>query len=148
MITIEKSLWLVFCIGLVLRLLKIPGNSILIVIPLLSLCILYFLFSFILFNKISVKRIFKIESYQVPIVNMVHAFLSGIGLSVLIAGILYKLMHYNEGNLLTYIGLTISGIVLIWLLFIKKVVNYQGHNMIAIRFITSIGIAIMSLIIV
>jgi hypothetical protein len=63
------------------------------------------------------------------------------------AGILYKLMQYSHRNLFLYSGLIISGIVFFWLLFIKKTVNYKNLNMIIVRFVISIGLAIVLLII-
>jgi len=79
---------------------------------------------------------------------MFHVFISGIGLSILMAGILYKLMHYKGSKLLLNSGLIISGIAFIWLFFIMKTANYKNLKMIIIRFIISIGTAIMSIVIV
>jgi hypothetical protein len=77
---IEITFWFALMLGLIFKVLHFPGYSIFIVFSLLLLCIFYLLFSFFLFNRISFKGIFKSESYKVPIVNIVHAFLSGLGL--------------------------------------------------------------------
>lgn len=143
---IEISLWVALVLGLLLKLLHLPGYSIFIVFPLLLLSTIYFLFSFFLFNKITFKGIFKLESYKLPVVKLLHAFISGIGLSILMIGILYKLMHYNGGNFFLYNGLIICALTLLWLFFIKKTVSYENFNIIALRFFVSISIGIILLI--
>ncbi len=141
----EKILWITFALGMFFKILHIPGNSVFIVFPLLILCFLYFSFSFLIFNEIRFKSIFQSESYKVPPITMIHSFLSGLGLSILMAGILYKLMQYNNRNLLLFCGLIISGTAFLWLLFSKKKVNYRNLNVVITRYVVSIGLAILLL---
>lgn len=141
----EYVLCSLLILGLIFKALHIPGYSLFIVVPLLLLNILYLFFSFLLFNRIPFSSIYREESYRLPVTNYFLSFVSGFSLSLLMIGILYRTMHYNNGILIMIVGLIMCGISLIYILLSRERINFPDYTNIVLRFIISIGIGILIL---
>lgn len=108
----EKILGLIFFLALILRLLNVPGNSFLATISALLLAYVYCFLSFVLFNDIPLKRIFKKESYKgLTAWRIIGTIWFGFALSALVVGILFKLLHLPEAEINIIFGLIASAIV-------------------------------------
>jgi len=113
----EKLLAGILVLSIVLKLFSIPGNSILLVLSSSVLMMLYFYVGFAIFNDISFKGIFKKKSYNgISALRIVGAIFSGIGLSIVLAGILFRLQHWPGGNFQLLTGIVFSAIILIILI--------------------------------
>ncbi len=136
----ENILWSVLFVGLLFKILHFPGYSLFIVVPLVLLNIFYFFFSLFIFNNVPFNAIFKAESYKFSISNYVLSIFSGVSLSTLCIGILYSIMHYNDDILFLTTGLILSLISFLFILISKKKLNYQDFRRTLIRFIVSISL--------
>lgn len=111
---LEKILIIIALIGFIFMLIPFPGGSILIILSLSMITILYFLLSYALFNNLTLKDIFKKESYmEIKPLRIIGTIGLGFGLSYLTLGILFMLMHWSLGKMYIIIGLIISMIVLV-----------------------------------
>lgn len=101
-------------IALAFNLLFIPGGNVLTVLLLSSLAVLYMYLSFALFNDISLKAIFKRESYKgKSIKRIVGAVLSGLALAVTIIGILFKVQAWPGASVMVGFGTAALSISLV-----------------------------------
>ncbi len=92
-------------IGVILKLILIAGSGLLIAISLMSLSIMYFIFSFAFFNQIRLRQIFKRDAYQgISAWRIVGTIVFGFSLSCAVIGTLFKLQSWNGGALMTFIG--------------------------------------------
>ena len=87
-----ESIFSVFILlGIILKLFDVPGNSIILILSFSSLAVIYFNFGFLFFNDIRLRDIFKRESYKkVTAKRTVGAIATGIALSLILIGILFK----------------------------------------------------------
>ena len=104
----EKTFWFIFIGAFVLRLLNVPGHGILTVFDLGLLSILYFPLSFYFFSDKEIKR-----------QNIALSIVSGVFLSIIPIGIMFKLQHYPGQFLFMIIGL-VSGLTLFVLTYILR----------------------------
>lgn len=112
--TAEKIFGALIIISIVLKLLNISGNGILFTLSTLFLMSLYFYLGFAMFNDITFKGIFKQQSYkEISTLRIIGSIVAGIGLSILLTGILFRLQHWPGANFQLLIGLIFSGIILI-----------------------------------
>jgi hypothetical protein len=73
---------------------------------------LYYFLGFLLFNQIRLRHIFKRDAYQnVTAVQIVLSVVTGMGLSTIIIGSLFKLFNIPGADNMLWIGLIVSGIV-------------------------------------
>jgi hypothetical protein len=103
----EKALIVLFLIGIFMRLMNWPGNSVLVMFPLIILAFLYFPFGFYFFRN-------KVLSQ-----NLLLSILAGLSLSIALIGILFKLQYWSAGNMYNSIG-TITALVVLLTMFLLK----------------------------
>lgn len=117
----EIILSVLFAFGLFLKLISVPGGAALITLSLLLLSMFYFLFSFSYFNKIKLKNIFNKEYYKnIPPAKIIGTIGFGLGLSILLTGILYKIMDWPGGNDMN----VISGLIIVSIIFIVSIIKF------------------------
>lgn len=118
----EIILSVIFLIGLLFKMMHWPGGSAIIVFSLTILTYYYFIFSFVIFNSIKLKRIFKKDSYEsIGSFKIIMSILLGWSLSILVSGMMYKLQNWKNQIDLLLLGLAHSIIILtIYLIFYKN----------------------------
>jgi hypothetical protein len=94
----EKIFWALFIVAFILRLLNIPRYGVLTVLTLSLLSLIYFPAGFYFFCDKNIKQ-----------QNIALSIISGIFLSIIPLGILFKLQHYPGGGFITIIG-SVAGI--------------------------------------
>ena len=92
----EKILYALVLIALIMKFCLVPGGGVLFVLTMSSISIIYFTFGFIFFNGIRFRKIFKKEAYaETTPWRLVGAVATGLCLSELVIGILYKFLVNN-----------------------------------------------------
>lgn len=110
----ELILGLLAILGIILKLLDIPGNGILTVLVLCTLSMLYFFFGFALFNDIRLRDIFKNASYKdTNAKRIIGAIGLGFALSLVTIGGLYKLQFWPGASMQLMVGLAITGLIML-----------------------------------
>ena len=123
--TTEKILGIIIVLSLVLKIFNIPGNSVLFVFSVSFLVMIYFYLGFALFNEIPLKGIFKKKSYEnIHGLRIIGAVFSGMSLSMILAGILFKIQHWPGENTQLASGLVLSAIII--LVALSKYIKRKG----------------------
>ena len=105
----EKIFWYIFIGSFILRLLNIPGHGLLTVLDLSLLSLLYFPVGFYFFcDK-------KIQTQ-----NIALSIVSGLFLSIIPIGIMFKLQHYQGKDIFMIMGLASGVIFFIITYFLRK----------------------------
>ena len=105
---------LTLMISISLKFLDIDGATLMLIVIVCILSLFYWVFSFALLNRIPFRGIFKEESYQhTNAKRIVGAILSGIVLSQLIIGILFKIQLFPGSQIILITGLSFTLIILI-----------------------------------
>ena len=111
---IEISIFCILAIGLILQVIQIPGSSIFYILGWGLLSLFYFYLSFGYFNKVSLRRLFKRKSYAgIWYKEILLAIMSGIALSILCIGCLFKLQFWPGADLNLLVGLVLTALLLI-----------------------------------
>lgn len=97
-------------LGILLKILHIPGGSILFLLTLTSLSIFYFLLSFALFNNIELKTM---STENTSTKRLVGAIGLGIAISATIIGGIFKLQLWPNPNMQLRLGLVPMGVILV-----------------------------------
>ena len=99
-------------VGLIMNLFLMPGGGFLLVISLSTLSIFYFALSFALLDAEALgKRPIGREQPKIETFRVVGALLTGIGLSIAVIGILFKIMHWSGEKMMLLVGATELGII-------------------------------------
>jgi hypothetical protein len=102
----EITLAIISIIALGLKLLFITGGSILTVFTLIILSIIYCYFSFLLFNDIPLKQVFKKDSYKnISGIRILGAVFTGFGLSAITLGLMFKFQSWPGADPILIAGL-------------------------------------------
>lgn len=110
-------------VALILKIFRIPGNSILLILSLSALSSMYFYFGILLFNGIRLREIFKKDSYlNLSKKRLIGSLVLGISLSILVIGILFKIELWPRANNMLLPGLFLLVIILITLFY------FNGKN--------------------
>lgn len=110
----ELILSLVAFAGVLLKLIIIPGGALFTVLGLSGLSILYFYLSFAIFNRIPLRQVFKKQSYSgISAKHLLGSTGTGLALSLLLMGILFKLQFWPGANTNIAIGLFWSLCILV-----------------------------------
>lgn len=110
---LEKLLIIATVIGVILKFSVIRGADELIFLALSLLACLYYLFSFLFFNRIPLRNIFKTAAYNaVSAWTIVTTAVGGLGLSIVCIGSLFKLLILMGANQMLAIGLGITAVIL------------------------------------
>lgn len=108
----EKIFGILFAIALIFKLALFPGGGIISVISLTALSCVYFYFGFAFFNNIKLKNVFKRKSYEgISALRMIGSIGTGMVLSTVCLGILFKLSHYPGGGFMLNTGLSTTFII-------------------------------------
>jgi len=128
---LEKILVVLVIIGGLFKLALFPGSAAILGLSITTLSILYFSFSFLLFNGIKLRNVFKKSSYQnVSRNRIIGAIGTGFPLSIVLMGFLFDLLILPGGLAMLYVGLTWLGLVFVVIItrVLKSGVNpyYRG----------------------
>ena len=111
--TLEKILALGILTGLILKFSLISGGDILTLWTTLLLACLYYPLGFLFFNQIRLRHVFKKTAYKdLSALKVIFAIVTGIGLSVICVGSLFKLLSLTGADQMLTIGLVITVITL------------------------------------
>jgi hypothetical protein len=110
----EIILGIIAFIALILKFLSITGNGLLTVLSLMSLSLIYTLFSFALFNNIRFRHIFKKESYSgISPKKLIGTIGLGFAFSAITNGVLFKFQAWPGFEIQLQTGLILTLIILI-----------------------------------
>jgi len=97
----ELIMAVLILVALAMKLSLFEGGGFLSTIFLLIMANFYFLFSFLLFNNIELKNIFKKSAYQnTTPKRIIFSIAVGIILSILLNTLLFKVQHWEGGKLM------------------------------------------------
>ncbi len=109
-------------VGLLLRLLSIPGYEILLSVSLLALAIVYFYFGFILLNNIQYRNMFRKDSYAgLSKYQLGFSIAVSLLLSFLVMAVLFYVLDWEGAGTVIFYSLIMTmvllaaSIVLIWM---------------------------------
>jgi uncharacterized protein len=123
----EKILAGLGLLGIILKLMLIPGGSIVFLLGIQLLSIVYFIFGFALFNKIRLRNIFKGDSYaHTNVMRIIGGVCTGLCLSVLLTGIMFKILLWPGAAPMLIIGL-VPGAVILVIAFIKLLTTKNSY---------------------
>lgn len=120
---LEKILAIGIVVGLIMKFTLTSGGDVIVLFTTLTLASLYYAFGFLFFNQIRLRNIFKKDVYKnVPTVRIVLAVVTGLGLSTVLIGSLFKILSLTGADQMLLIGLFITAAMLITslTLFIKE----------------------------
>jgi hypothetical protein len=109
---LEKIPIILSIISLALMFNQVPGGAWMLMISLSVLACIYFPLGFLFFSQISMRQLFKDGLNTKSRSTIVKATFTGLGLSTLCMGILFRLLHYPVGNDMLITGIVISVIML------------------------------------
>lgn len=139
----EKILAVLILIAIGMKLFLIPGGGVLLVLALQTLTIIYFALGFAFFNGIRLRNIFKKSSYTgISTMRVVGAIVTGICLSNLLVGILFKLQFWPGANPMLIVSLipTLIVLILVIIKLIKNTDKYYPRIQLRIAIIGTIGL--------
>ena len=103
---VERIFIAIFLIALAFAFLDLSGYALFTGISLTALAMIYFYFGFALFNKKRFREIFKKSTYQGLTVKEIGvAIFSGICLSILLVGNMFKVLNMEGATIQTNVGL-------------------------------------------
>ena len=104
----------ILVIGILFYLLGYPFSSMITITSLFGLSCLYFYFGFALFNNISFRKIFKKESYKdISTWRIIGAICTGISVSIVLLGIMFKIFRWPFANQLLIIGVAFLNVIFV-----------------------------------
>ena len=110
---LEKFLAFSIPISLVLKFNLIPGGTTLTFWSIGILAGIYYPLGFFLFSGIRLRRIFKKDSYErLSLTKIITSIVTGLGLSIILIGSLFKFLNLAGGDKMLITGLIINSIVL------------------------------------
>jgi len=110
----ENILGLTFLAGLIMKFAFIPGAGMLITVSILSIAVMYYFLGFALFNQIPLNTIFNKDSYKgISKLRILGAVGTGIGISMICNGVLFKIQNWPSGLSTLDLGLVLTSIVLL-----------------------------------
>ncbi len=142
---IEPLLAALVVIGLLMKFFLVPGGTEIMVISLIVLACMYYPVGFFYFNSIGISKIFKRESYSgLSVFQGMGAFVGGLIFSILLVGILFKLIQLPGSRPMLITGLVAGGPFLLIIIIVKYFFSTREssfyRNMI-IRSIVIVGIS-------
>lgn len=93
-------------LGMFLNLYLIPGGAMLLIVAFSTISLLYFYFAFALFNNIPFGKILQKSSYHgISAVKIIGSIGAGLALSLMVMGMLYKIMWWPGAAILSTMGI-------------------------------------------
>lgn len=121
-------------IGVLIKLAGLSGGVPLIALSLICLSVHYLVCGFFLFNDIRLRDGFRRSSYkEITALKIVGSIISSIVLSVLIAGILYRLLYWDGNMMILLFTLGINMVFTMSLAFIVSIRHISFYKNILIR---------------
>ena len=105
----EKILMSFFILGLFFKFFDLTFDSYILTVSLASLSLIYLIAAFYFFNDGDLKR-----------QNLPLSIISGILLSIIPIGILFKLQHWAGGNNYLHIGILVTPVLLLMTFYLSK----------------------------
>lgn len=105
----EKTFAVIFLVGLAFKLMHLLGADIIILVSLLTIAILYFPAAFYFFSDKVIKR-----------QNLPLSVVSGLFLSIIPIGILFKVLFWRGAELILLMGSATAPIILVIVYFLKS----------------------------
>lgn len=142
----EKILGIAFLIGLTMKFFLLPLGGTIMTLSLIILSMIYFYLGFALFNQIPLRKIFKRDSYKVTTtLRILGAIGTGIGISTICVGALFKLQHWPLADYNLLIGLILTLIILLIAVFkfIKNKNKYYSQIFKRILIISILGLLLL-----
>jgi len=144
---IEKILGFSVIAFMIIRLfISFPFSSILIVFPTIFLMLLYSIFSFVLLNGISFRKMFKKEAYKgISAWRIIGTIGTGFALLTTITGILFVYQRWPFGYVNLQNGLVMLSVVLIVIVLKKSLSFHKIYTYILVRIgiVGLIGLSLM-----
>ena len=114
-------------LGLIMRLLHLPGGSLFVLVPFIILALTYMYFGFALFNGIRFKIILKKDSYNnIKSTRIMGAIGTGLALNSSIFGIIFRFLNYPGASFLLLFGLVCTSIITV-ISIRKKTKDTEGY---------------------
>jgi hypothetical protein len=111
---LERIVATVIVMALIMRFSLISGGDILALFSMLILAALYYPLGFLFFNQIRLRHIFKKAAYKnVTALRIILAIVTGLGLSTIVMGSLFKLLNYTGADAMLFSGLIVTAVVLV-----------------------------------
>jgi hypothetical protein len=111
---LEKTLACAILLSLILKFSLVSGGDTLMLWTITILACIYYPLGFLFFNQIRLRNVFKKDSYKhLSAPKIIFAIVTGIGLSIICIGSLFKLLDFPGANQMLTIGLFVSFVVLI-----------------------------------
>jgi hypothetical protein len=112
MTKLEKLLGVLILISLLLKLYILPHGGTLLAVSMMALVLYYLQFGKAIFNDIELKKSFKKDSYkEVPNSLITISKGTGIALSLVCLGIMFKLNHWGSSSMIFVVGLGIITLI-------------------------------------
>jgi hypothetical protein len=110
----EFILGFIAILGVLLKIFNVPGSNNLIILAFFTLSTFYYVFGFAFFNNIRLRDIFKKVSYKATNAKrIIGAIGLGWAISMIIAGVIFKLLFWAGANMQLLTGLVVLGIILL-----------------------------------
>jgi len=111
---LEKILAIAALIALILKFSLVSGGDFIALWTMLILACLYYPLGFLFFNQIRLRDIFKKTSYKnVTAPRIIFAISTGIGLSAIVVGSLFKLLNFSGADEMLLSGLIVTTVVFV-----------------------------------
>jgi hypothetical protein len=120
---LERILAIGIVLALIMKFSLTPGGDIIAFWTMLVLACLYYPLGFLFLNQIRLRHIFKKVAYKnVTALRIILAIVTGIGLSTIVVGSLFKLLNYVGADAMLLSGLIVTAVVLVisFKLFLKN----------------------------
>ncbi len=96
----------IFVLGLLLNIFNIKIGTITLILAGSTLAMAYFYVSVVMFNKIPLRQAFKKDAYKgISIFRIIGSVGTGMALSVLVVGMVFKIMYWPNGDYMLLLGI-------------------------------------------
>lgn len=108
----ERIIGFIAIVGIVFKLIHLPGGSIISILSLSMLSLFHYIFSFSVLNGIALGDMFNKAAYKhTSILKIVVSIIIGISISLIVMGSLFKIQIWPGADFQLMIGLIVSGTI-------------------------------------
>lgn len=109
---LEKILGFIAIAAFILKLIRVPGASMLLLLSISALSLIYYPLGFAFFNQVKLRHVFKKEAYKgVSALRILGAIGVGVSLSALLVGILFKVQFWSGASFELIFGIVATAII-------------------------------------
>jgi hypothetical protein len=132
---LERILAVAIVVGLVLKFSLIAGGDFILLLAMMTLASIYFPIGFLFFNQIRLRDIFKNSSALKDMTAFKACFAigTGVGLSTIIIGALFKLLNFTGANAMLVAGLSVTTIIVVVAIILSVKNNHANSKFILWR---------------